>query len=152
MVDDARNRTKTWLDTYLDTGNILKNDELNECSIHVHYDNPPYSLRRVFYDDKDIDITFSIGQPKTVPSAYDWDGTLIGYLEKVPVIINTVDKNDVTGLLILEKAEAEIRRIFETYPLGSYRGYSRSEPGNKDMGGWRMYGITYVVSYDRDTT
>jgi len=152
LVDDARNRTKDWLDTYITASNVTKDDAIETANGITHYAKPPYPLRRIFFDEKNIDWIISIGQPRTTPSHVDWDGTIISYNEKVPIEINTVTKSDVTGDLLLEKAEAEFRRVLETYPLGSYRSFTQSNPSTTDMGGWNLYGVSYILTYKRDVT
>jgi len=152
MVDSAQNRTRVWLEEYITAGNILKDDDVTPSPGITQYEKLPYPLRRLFFDDKDLDWIMSISQARSTPSDVDWDGTILGYNEKVDVTINTVSKSDVSGDLLLEKCEAELRRVLEEHPLGSYRSFTSTIPSTKDMGNWRMWGVTYTLTHERDTS
>jgi hypothetical protein len=151
LVEDARKRTKTWLDTYLRNASILKDNGTTQASYISAFGDPPYPYNRVFYEPKNQDLVWCIFPPNTEP-LYDWDGSIYGYNEKVPIVIRTVTKQGITGPKILWQAEAELRWVSETYPLGSFRGLNRIGPANMDMGGQTIYGAEYVLSYERDTT
>jgi len=151
MVYDARNRAKAFLDDKLTAANMKEDDDLTNASYIVAFSDPPYPLKLVFFGDKDIDIVFSVDTPTTTPKL-DWDGTIIGYRETVPISIYTVDKTGITGTELRWKAEAELRRIVETYPMGSYRSLDRVAKNDKWMGGWILHSVTYNLTYERDTT
>ena len=151
MVYDARNRTKVFLDTYLTAGNMLEDDDATPAAFIVHFSDPPYPLKLVFFGSKNIDIIFSVDTPTTTPKL-DWDGYIIGYRETVPIHIFTVDKTGITGTELRWKAEAELRRIVETYPMGSYRSLDRVAKNDKWMGGWILHSVTYNLTYERDKT
>jgi hypothetical protein len=109
----------------------------------VAYGNPDYALERVFLD-KDVDLVFSIGTPdvESLPVG-------IGYVEKVPITIWTIDKTGITGTELRWKAEAELRRIIETYPLGSLRGTEKISDNEKNLGSTILYSVTHVMRYKR---
>jgi hypothetical protein len=154
MVDDPRYRTKVFLDTYLVGANMLKDDSATQMAFITTYSDPDYPMDHVFYDPKNRDLVFSIGQPRsTVAHKVDWDGTIKGYLEAMPVTVQTVKKPGMEGNKALWTAEAELRRIVETNPSGSYRSIRRvGNPQTVDMGGWFLFQQTYVITYERDTT
>ena len=151
MAYDARERTITWITTYDTPANITKDDDVTEASYILQYSNPPYPLSRIYFDPKNVDLTFTTDEP-TTEAIVDWDGYTIGYNEKVPIHINCPTKQGITGNKLLWKAQAELRRIFETYPLGSYRGFSVGSPYTQKLGLFTLYGVTVTVSYERDTS
>jgi hypothetical protein len=150
-VQDARQRTKTYLDTYLTAGNLLKDDAVTEVSYITAFGDPTYPFEMVFYEPKNCDLVYCIFKPDTA-ALVDWDGTIYGYNERVPIKVYTVTKQGITGTKLLWQGEAELRRIVETYPLGSYRSLSKIDDSERDMGGWTLYSSEYVLSYERDTT
>jgi hypothetical protein len=153
MAQDPRYRTKLWLDTYLSNANLLKDDGTTQVTFITAFQDPPYPMERVFFLSKDVDLVYSIDQPTSTPGGVDWDGTTYKYREVVPVTPQTVTKQGINGNKLLWQAEAELRRVAETYPLSSYRNIARTGPPQiRDMGGWRLFQITYQVTYERDTT
>jgi hypothetical protein len=129
----------------------LKDDAATQVSFITAYGDPPYPFERVFFDPKNVDLAHCIFPPDSEP-LYDWNGSIYGYREAVPIVLRTVKKQGITGPKLLQQAEAEIRWVSENYPLGSFRGLRRIGPANMDMGGWTIFGAEYVLSYERDTT
>jgi len=155
MVYDARDRTKVFLDTKLTAANMKEDDNVTNAAYIVSYADPPYPLKLVFYGDKNIDIIFTVDTPTTTPKV-DWDGTIIGYKETVPIHIFTVDKTGITGTELRFRAEVELRRIVETYPVDpavdTYRSLNRISKNDRWMGGWTLHSVTYNLTYERDVT
>jgi hypothetical protein len=133
---DARYNTKAWITTYLTAANIKKDDGSTNCTCIVAYGYPDYPLERVF-SDKDVDVVFSIGTPNTVALPVG-----VGYLETVPITITCVNKTGVTGTEARWKAEAELRRITETYPTGSLRYLDRLVDNEERVGATIFYSVT----------
>jgi len=155
MVYDARNRTKVFLTTYLTAGNMKEDNGATNAAFIVHFSDPPYPLKLVFFGDKNIDIIFAVDTPVST-AKLDWDGYIIGYRETVPIHIFTVDKTGITGTELRWKAEVELRRIVETYPIDAavdtYRSLNRVSKNDRWMGGWIRHSVTYNLTYERDTT
>jgi len=155
MVYDARNRTKVFLTTYLTAGNMKEDNGATDAAFIVHFSDPPYPLKLVFFGDKNIDIIFAVDTPVST-AKLDWDGYIIGYRETVPIHIFTVDKTGITGTELRWKAEVELRRIVETYPIDPaasfYRSLNRINKNDVWMGGWILHSVTYNLTYERDTT
>jgi len=155
MVYDPRQRTKVFLDDKLTAANMKEDNGATNAAFIVHFSDPPYPLKLVFYGTKNIDIIFSVDTPTTA-AKLDWDGTIIGYRETVPISIYTVDKTGITGTELRWKAEAELRRIVETYPVDpavdTYRSLNRVSKNDRWMGGWILHSVTYNLTYERDTT
>ena len=151
MVDDPRYRTKDWLDTYLDQGNITKDDD-TPAKFIVVYAEADYPMVKVFKSgDKNIDVIYATSKPETTP-VYGHDKTLIHYREVVPITISTITKTNVDGTKTLWKAEAELRRVAETYPEGSLRMLTHTRDSTLKVGGDIVYSSEYLLSYVRDTT
>lgn len=156
MVDDARYLMKNWIETYDNTLNVTKDDGVTLAKYIVCYGMPDYPLDLVFFGNKNVDGIYACGSP-TSTALIDTDHAIYAYRELAPIDILTVDKVGVTGTKLHQTMEVELRRIMETYrqstPVGlSIRDLNRTAPNERDMGGWRLYNVRYVVDYVRDTT
>lgn len=150
MVDDARYRTKVWLDTYLSNANLTKDDDSTQVTFITAFGYPDYPLLRVFID-KAVDLVYSVGKPVSTPMMDPLTQSPYGYNEKVPIEITCITKQGVTGLKLLWKAEAELRRIAETNPEGSVRNLSDSTDITQMMS-TIIHGVRVEMTYRRDTT
>ncbi len=153
VVYTAQKNTKTYLDAYLLPANMTEDNGTDLASFITAYDLPDYPLSRVFID-KSVDIAFSIGQASS-SVIMDSDHFPLGYRESVPINIYVLDKTGITGILLLEKVEAELRRIMETYPTalpGSLRRVSKTTPKSVLVGGTYFWVIEYAMDYVRDKT
>lgn len=135
LVNDARERTKTYWETYLD------GDNLNNHPYIVCYETPDYPFSRVF-KEKGIWIIFSIGQPTSTPDM-SGDQIVRRYMESVPTHIYTLD----TQLLWL--GETELRRIVKDNPEGSQRSLERRGTTKTRLGSGTLYDTTFILSYRR---
>lgn len=142
-VEDARYRTKVWLETYLTTANL---PEYIIC-----YSRPRYPLTRVF-NDKQIDVVFSLGKPDSEPIIDAGTRAPCGYDEEVPIQILSVDKSNLEGETTVWQAETELRSVAKSNPLGSVRSLTRMIEFTEDLGSTRLYGVEYILNYTRDTT
>lgn len=157
MVDDARTRTKSFLDTYLTAANMLKPDAVTPLSFHVQFAAPEIPLIWLF-EGKSNDVLFILETAESEP-VVDWEGSVSGYKEKVPILIYTKDNPTVDGRKARWQCEAELRRVVETYPLtvtsaviSAYRNLQRMGDAEQNMGAWTLYSVKYVLSYQRGTT
>lgn len=156
MVDDARYRTRDYLEgwtnasTALNSANLTKDDDSTQVSWITCFGDPPYPMTRVFMDC-DIDLVFNVGEPNSTP-LMDCDQAAYGYEEHVPITVFCVDKPGITGTKLKWKAEAELRRICENYPTGSLRGLERRRDNDQRVGSMILYSTEYVLNYRRDTT
>lgn len=153
MVEDARYRTKVYL-THATKGinpsNLTKDDASTLAKYIVAYGNPDYPITRVF-KDKRIDVIFSLGEPDSEPML-NFDQTPYGYEEHVPITTFCIDKTGITGTKLKWKAEAELRRITETYPTGSQRALERRGDNDQRLGSTILYSTQFILNYRRDTT
>lgn len=148
MVTDARSSTKTWVDTYYQEGNAMRDDGLVPASKMCMYAYPNYPLELEF---NIVDVLILIGEPETTP-LMDFDRTPYGYEEHVPIIVATIDKTGITGTKLKWLAEAELRRIAETYPTGSVRSFVRRRDVDQRLGSTVIYMTEWSLKYRRDTT
>jgi len=141
-VEDARYRTKDYLETYLTAAALPR--------YIVAYGKPNYPMTRVF-KTKGVDLIFSLGEP-TSEALPDFDHYAIGYNEHVPVAILCIDKDNIDGTKLMWQAETELRRVTETYPEGSLRALEPRRPRTERLGSVTLYSAEYSIDYLRDTT
>jgi len=156
MVDDARYRTKDYLETFFSalsyrlTTNLTLDDNSTLAKYIVAFGNPDYPMVKVF-KDKGVDVVFSI-LPPTSTARLGHDQYAIGYDEEVPIEIWCIDKRFVTGTKLKWKAEAELRKIVEENPLGSWRNLGSARPNDKNFGSTILHGVRVPLFYRRDLT
>jgi hypothetical protein len=142
-AEDARYRTRVYLNTYLDAPSLTKDDGATLASYVVIYANPNYPLKREFID-KTVDLVFCVGTPDSTALPIG-----VGYEENVPITVWCIDKTGITGTKLRWKAEAELRRVTETYPIGSLRTLNRLTDNEKNLGSTVLYSVEYVLRYKR---
>lgn len=145
MSYDAKQRTKLWLDTYFTAANVLRDDNATPCTIHVGYANQLLPFERLFYEPNNVDVFLAIDDPEVQP-LMRFDYTPYGYRENVPINIYVVDKNGLTAAKVLWKAELELRRVAETYPLGSIRRFSSSTGASRVYGAMKLWSKRCILS------
>ena len=132
---------------------MLKDDEVTQLEFITQYGDPTYPFKRVMYDPKNNDLVFGVFTAES-EAMVDFDGSVYGYVERVPVKIYSVTKQGITGPEARWKAEAELRRIVENNPLSAdnYRSIQRMSDNEVDMGGWMLFSVNYILTYERDLT
>jgi len=154
MVQDARQRTKVYLDAKLTAGNITKDDGTTGARFLVMYEKPNYPMEREFRSVSAtymVDLVFLVGEPTSEPMI-DSDQTAYGYTEKVPIIAVCIDKTGITGTKLLWKATAELRLVLQDYPFGSYRSLEVMTSEDEPLGSTILYTKRHVLNYERDLT
>jgi len=141
-VEDARYRNKVYLETYL-SATALPN-------FIVAYSEPDYPMVRVF-NEKGVDLVISLGE-HTSDSLIDSDHYPFGYKEHVPITTLCINKINIAGTKLMHQAETELRRVAETYPLGSLRALGARRPQTKRLGSLTLYSAEYMMEYQRDST
>jgi hypothetical protein len=149
-VDDPRKRTRTWLNIYVDSGNLLENDASTYATYLSCWSIPPYGIERTFVD-KNVDLVFLIKRGTSKPLV-DSTHYTIGYEEKISVFPSAIDKTNISGENLMWQGERELRRIAENYPLGSLRNFETMEPQTQQLGSTTLYTVECVLGYTRDTT
>lgn len=143
MAEDARYRTKVFLDKYLDNANLTEDDGLTPAYFIVAYDKPKYPIELVF-NIKGVDLVFSIKTPESIALPF---GT--GYKEAIPITIWCINKLGIMGTKLRWKAEKELRRIVETHPLGTLRTLDRLGDNEQNLGSTTLYSVEYILNYKR---
>jgi len=151
IPEDARYRTKLYLDTYLDNSKLTKDDNATEVVFAVMYTYPNYPLIREFFaEESPVDLLFLIGKP-TSEALMQADQTPRGYHERVPIAISTIDKTGITAEKLIWKGEAELRSVCETYPTGSQRKLTATTERTQRLGSTIIVQTEYMLDYVRDT-
>ena len=142
-TQDPRQRTKVWLDTYLNEEALTENDDTTPASFITCWHDPPYPISKVLIS-KGVDLVYTVDTPLTEPLPVG-----IGYIEKVPIHIYTIDKTGILGNKLRWKAERELRRLAEDYPLGSLRTVDRVADSTQSLGSTTLYSVTLYLAYKR---
>jgi len=150
MVEDPRSKTKQWLDNNLRNNQLTKDDDVTEVSFIVCYAGADYPLSRVF-QTKGVDLLFLVDVPVSTP-LLGHDRVPYGYQEKCPVETACIDKTEITGTNLMWKANAELRYVAETFPLGSQRSFDEERVNTYDVGTTKVYSQKLVLNYLRGTT
>ena len=152
MVADARKMIKDFLDARLSATNMKEDDAVTNASFIVCFDYPTYPLIRVF-NDKEVDLIFSVGK-LTNTALTDYTQAPYGYREMVPIDVCCIDKTGITGVKLLQKAEAELRRVIENYTVGTAEWEDLSEGSDitKFHGRTKIYGVRVILKYVRGIT
>jgi hypothetical protein len=150
-VQDARQRTKVFLDTYLTAANMKMADGVTLLDTHVMYDDHILPLHKLF-TDKNLDAIFSIGTATSRP-LWNFEHQTYGYIENVPITVYAIDPvGSNEGTKTRWTCEAELRRIVETNfggSLGVLRRFESATPNTQDMGSWKLYSVRYNLEYKR---
>lgn len=149
-VEDPRHRTKDYLDTYLLAANLLENDGGTQAEFITCWANPPYPIKKVFVT-KGIDLIFSIGRQTSTPQI-GHDKYAFGYKEKVSIMVEAIDKTGISGDNLMWQGEAELRRVVETYPIGSLRNLETMNPKTQNLGSTTLYSVECILDYTRNLT
>lgn len=148
LEQDARYRTKVYLDAKLNNENLVKDDGITQVSFAVIYAYPPYPLIKEFLITGDpVDLLFLIDVPTSIPSP-----SHARYNEAVPIIVSCIDKVGITGTLLKWTAENELRRIFEMYPFGSFRSLDHIGGEDQRIGPDILYQTRLILNYRRTAT
>jgi hypothetical protein len=152
MAEDARYRTKVWLDTYITKANLTKDDDSTQVRFRVMYANPDYPFKKDFKHFADpTDLFFIIDTPNSTAMP-GHDQYPIGYEEHVPIEVACIDKTGITGTLLRWKAVKELRKVAEDNPFGSQRSLEEERPNDKRLGSLTVYSQRVILNYRRDTT
>jgi len=120
-------------------------DDSTEVSFAVIYENPPYSVEHEFRAaSAPVDLLYVVGTPDSEALPVG-----VGYVENIPITIWCIDKTNITGTKLRWKAEAELRYVAETYPVGSLRTLSRMSDNEQHLGSIILYSVTYGLRYKR---
>ncbi len=146
---DAQTRIKEFLDFYIDNENLLLDDGETEMNILIAKDLPNYLLTYVF-DLRNIDLIFSVGGENSKAIMDGNSGLTIGYNERVPVTMYTVDKIGLTATKALQQAKKELRAELEAYGADAgYRALSNQQPVNLRVGAAILWACEATIACER---
>jgi hypothetical protein len=140
---------KRVLDTYLSASN-LKKDGGASASYITEFANPDYPLIKVF-QTKAVDLIFSIGRGTSEP-LMTRDKKPYAWKETVTILLNTINKSGITGANLLEQAEQEVRRIYESNPTATGYTVRRIQAGKETTQNFAstiLYGLELTITYYR---
>jgi len=145
MSQDARQRTKVFLDSYLDNANLTKDDGETQVAFAVIFSQPNYPLQSEFRAAASpVDLLYCVGTPESEGLPVG-----VGYIEHVPITIWCIDKTGITGTKLRWKAETELRRVCKEHPEGSLRTLDRMSDNEENLGSTVLYSVTYILRYKR---
>jgi len=147
---DARYRTREWLETYLNADKLTEDDDTTPITFITAFGKPNYSLEKVF-NEKLVELVFSIDEP-TVTPLFDNEGVPYGFIEVVPIMIWCVDKTNVSGPRLMWKANQELRRVATEYPEGSKRSVEKIAENTENLGSTILYSSLFNLRYRRGLT
>lgn len=147
LITDPRYRHKTYLDTYLTAGNLLKDDGVTQVEYTTCFNGYPYQTKDVLADE-DIDVIFCIDKKVAKPRETQ-DHSIYAFDETVPITVYAIDKTGLTATNIIEQAEQEIRHIVTDYPLGSIRRIGSTDPTFQELGATKLWQTTVTIEYRR---
>lgn len=138
---DPRERTKTYIDTYVRDAQITMDDDSTEAWWACIFSEPPYPIIQEFRTTANpVFGLYVVEMPNSTPDL-DFDNTPYGYMEHVPIHIITVDSSTpplwkvCTGTALNWKMEAEMRYVCENNPTGSQRSFKFSRKLDRNLGG-----------------
>lgn len=151
MVEDARYRTKVYLETYITAANLTEDDDSTPVYYIIAYEKPDYPLISVFRL-KGVDLIFSILTPRT-EAKVSGDQIIRRYHERVSIETFCISKSHrITGTKLRWKASEELREIFKDYPTGSQRPLRVEEPNDVNLGSTTLYSQRFNFDYLRGVT
>lgn len=150
MVEDARYRQKVFLETYLNRGNIVKDDGSSMAGVEFMYWEPNYPMILEFKPPSVVHGIYALGTPES-EARRSGDQVIRRYHERCPVVMITMDRTDATGTLVNWSMEAELRRICELHSTGSQRNLERGRNLDLDLGTTKLYQREVIMDYWRGT-
>ena len=152
MVEDARYRTKVYLEEYITDANLTEDDDSTPVYYIIAYEKPSYPLVSVFRL-KGVDLVFSILTPTSEP-IFSGDHIIRRYKESVPIETFCIDKGTrITGTKLRWKASEELREVFKDHPTGtSERPLKDEAPNDINLGSTTLYSQHFTFNYYRGVT
>jgi hypothetical protein len=148
LTTDPRSRTKIYLDTYLNTGNI--------AGTHLTcFDGADYPIKYLFNAvlGVDVDLVFSIGEETSTTEDTIYD---VPYKDivSIPITLSAVNKTGHTATNLIEQAEKEIQLVLDEHALDlgttSKRSLSSAKPSRVDLGnGTYLWQKVVTIKYER---
>lgn len=150
--DDPRSKVKDYLDLRVADANLTKDDGATQASWAAIFKSDKYRLAWEFRAaSSPVQGLYVVGQPDSTP-LLSGSATPRGYEEVVPIDVCAVDSEDCGGEQLMWKMDAELRRVVETYEIGSTCNFTRRAPNTVSLGSDTLYNITWFLKYRRGLT
>ena len=150
--DDPRSKIKAYLDSRVEPANLTKNDGATQATVAVMFEDPPYHLRHEFRAaSSPVQGLYVVGAPDSEP-LHSGALTPSGYRESVPIHVVTMDCTGCGGEQLRWKMEAELRRVVETYEVGSHTNLQRRSKQDVNLGSEKLFDTLWTLQYERGTT
>lgn len=150
--EDPRNRTKTYIDTYIRDAQVTKDNDSTQALWACIFSEPPYPTVQEFRAASNPVFGLYVVEMPESTALIGHDQVPGRYLENVPIHIMTVDSTACTGTALQWKMEAELRYVCDTYPEGSQRKLNFSRKLDRVVGGEMLYDRLFNMSYMRGIT
>lgn len=133
--EDARSRTKTFIETYVTDSSAVK---------PVMFAFPDYPLVKEFFASSDPATgVFAVGEATTT-------GRIgVRYTEHLPIHIVAVDKHGLSGTKMVQHMENVLRYALEAHPTGSLWALDRRTDTTQRFGSTTLYDREFVMGYRR---
>jgi hypothetical protein len=148
---------KTYLETYWTASNVTLDDGVTSAQWVVMYGRPLVDIHE-FLVNMSVDVLLTVEEGEPARALIDVDQVPYGYEQRLPIRGWCIDKytaawaQTITGTILKGKVEMELRNILETYPTGSQYTAEESRSVDRELGGERVYGVEFIVSYRRSVT
>lgn len=144
---DPRYLHRLWLSTYMNTGNLKKNNGTTLAATWSMFAGGETYLPTLF-KTKAIDGVFIIDKAASKPRETDKHYPY-AFDETVPITCYAIDKSTVTATNLVEQMEQEIRHVATDHPLGSIRSIDSTNHKWTDIGGVKLWETTVTIKYSR---
>jgi len=156
MVEDARQRTITYINAYDIPANITKDNGTTAAYIINQFEKPPFApLTRIIFSPKNVDGIRTVHTP-TSEALHDWKKEIYAYKETVPVTLDAFTKQGITADKLRWKMEQDLRNTVELYPMLGATGYGsavrmlpRMIPVERNLGMLKVSSVKYDLEYKR---
>ncbi len=149
--NDPRSMMKAWIDLRDTPANITKNDGSTLASYAVIFAYPAhFHLEWEFRaSSSPVQGLYVIDNPTNTMAMFDCDNSVIDYKEMVPVHIMTVDSTDCGAEQLYWKMDAELRRIGQEHPTGSWHQLDRTAKQDTFLGSMKLVDRVTYWEYTR---
>jgi hypothetical protein len=142
---DVRQRTYTWLKTYVSYGDGTEQIIFSGFDYPIEYE----------FVDNDIDILIALEYVSSTP-VYDYNHTPYKFEETVALICTAIDTATLTATNLLESYEEAVRGAATGYStttsMGSIREITATKPERIDLGGKYAWQTTITLRYIRSNS
>ena len=149
---DARQKVKEYLDLRITPANLTKDDGVTLASTVNMFELKMYHMRYEFRAAASpVQGIYAIGEADSEPK-FSGSPSPYGYIENVPIHTLTIDSEGCGGELLQRKMLNELRRVVETYEIGSHTNLLRGGDYSRSLGSMWLYDKKWILKYERGLT